>query len=187
MEPSCLHQYTEPKSRNIMSEAIKKKIHEAKEKLANGGYFVNQAQGDLDLFKWLEICLERAKKRKHNDVLVHLATIGKAMEANKEKTIGLTIYQREVRIALFLAQAFEDISAIWYLEDLMMETLRHTKEKELNRIVQEIKSESKKRTREEDKDETERKKPRLIEFEVDPDFEDWLKGDRKFLEGLEEA
>ena len=34
-----------------MSEAIKKKIYEAKKKLTNGGYFVNQAQGDLDLFK----------------------------------------------------------------------------------------------------------------------------------------
>ena len=109
------------------------------------------------------------------------------MEANKEETIGLTIRQREVRIALFLAQAFEDISAIWYLEDLTMETLRYTKEKELNRIIQEIKSESKKRTREEDEDEIERKKPRLIEFKVDPDFKDWLKGDRKFLKGIEEA
>ena len=126
----------------------------------------------IEICETLYIPTERAKKRKHNDVLVHLATIGKAIEANKERMIGLAICRREVRIALFLVWAFKDISAIWYLEDLMMETLRHTKKKELNRIVQEIKSEPNKRTREEDEDETERKKPRLIEFEVDPDFED---------------
>ena len=31
------------------------------------------------------------KKRKYNDILVHLATIGKAMEENPDETIELTI------------------------------------------------------------------------------------------------
>ena len=60
---------------------------------------------------------------------------------------------REVRIALFLARVFEDIGAIWYLQDLSMTTLRKTKQKELDRIEQEIKSQKNKRPREEEETE----------------------------------
>ena len=114
-----------------MSEAIEKKIREAKEKYANGGDFYNQEQGDKNLFKWLEECLERAKGRKNNDIMVHLATIGKAMDNHPDETIELTLSKKEVHIAVFLARAFEDISTIWFLEDLTMQNLRHTRRENL--------------------------------------------------------
>ncbi len=184
MEPFYQHQYTEPKSRNIMSEAIIKKIAEAKEKHKKGEVVFDHEQGDRHLFEWLEEHLERAKGRKHNDVLIHLATIGKAMEERPDETIKLTINDKEVRIALFLARVFEDIGTIWYLQDLSMTTLRKTKQKELKRIEQEIKSQKNKRPREEEETEVPQKKTKFAEFEVDFEFEKWLDGENEFLEGL---
>ena len=168
-----------------MSDALKKKIIEAKEKYAAGESFINQEQGDLDLFKWLEKRLESAKERKYNEILVHLAAIGKAMEDHQRETIGLTISAQEVKIAVFLAKVFEDHAAIWFLQDVTMHTLRKTKGKEMKRIIQELAS--KKRTREEDEDEVPRKKQKQAEFEIDPDFEEWLNGEREFINGIEEA
>ena len=66
-----------------------------------------------------------------------------------------------------------------------MHTLRKTKGKEMKRIIQELAS--KKRTREEDEDEVPRKKQKQAEFEIDPDFEEWLNGEREFIDGIEEA
>src|SRR5277367_1100643 len=103
IEPFYQPQFTNPKSRNTMSEAIEKKIREAKEKYANGENFYNQEQGNKDLFKWLEECLERAKRRKYNDIMVHLTTIGKAMDNNLNETIELTLSKKEVHLAVFLA------------------------------------------------------------------------------------
>ena len=177
-----------------MSEAIERKIREAKKKYANRENFYNHEQGDENLFDWLQECLERAKKRKYNDILVHLATIGKAMEENPDKTIGLTMHHKEVDIAIFLARSFEDLSAIWYLEDLTMETLRKTKSREFNRIIQNMKKDEHpiivktpptlKRQREEELDEAPSKKQKFPEFEIDPDFEGWLTGEQEYLEGI---
>ena len=123
-----------------MSAAIEKKIQQAKERYTTGIGIFDQEQGDKDLFKWLKDYLERAKKRKNNDILVYLATIGKAMEENPDETIELTLHHQEVRIAVFLASTFEDLSAIWYLEDLTMETLRRTKNREFNHIIKNMKT-----------------------------------------------
>ena len=79
-----------------MSAAIEKNICEAKKKYTTRIGIFDQEQGDKDLFKQLKDCLERAKKRKNNDILVHLATIGKAMEENPDETIELTLYHQEV-------------------------------------------------------------------------------------------
>ena len=178
MEPSCLHQYTEPKSRNIMSGAIEQKIREAKEKYAQGEGVFNQEQEDSDLFKWLETCLERAKKRKYNDILVHLATIGKAMENRPTEDIELTLSKSEVRIAVFMAIAFEDPAAIWFLQDLTIDTLRKTKGREYKRILANLKTEK----------ERPMKKQKTSEWEIDDEeFEKWLNGENEFLEGVEEV
>ena len=188
MEPFYQTQSTDPKSRSTMSEAIEKKIQEAKKRHATGEEFYNQEQGDKNLFKWLEECLERAKGRKNNDIMVHLATIGKAMDNHPDATIELTLSKKEVHIAVFLARAFEDISAIWFLEDLTMQNLRHTKKKELDRILSNLeKKPSLKRPREEEPNEVPSKKQKFPEFEIDPDFEGWLNGEREFIEGVDEA
>ena len=187
MEPFYQPQSTEPKSRSTMSEAIEKKIRAAKEKHANGENFYNHEQGDKDLFDWLEECLERAKKRKYNDILVHLTTIGKAMEENPDKTIGLTLHHKEVEIAVFMARAFEDLSAIWYLEDLTMDTLRKTKNREFNCIIKNLKKDEHLIVVETLPDEEPSKKQKFTEFEIDPDFEGWLNGEHEFIEGLDEA
>jgi hypothetical protein len=169
-----------------MSEAIEKKIREAKEKHANKENFYNQEQGDKDLFKWLEECLDRAKRRKYNDIMVHLATIGKAMDNHPDETIGLTLSKKEVHLAVFLARAFEDISAIWFLDDLTMQNLRHTKKREFDRIIRNLKEKpSLKRPREEEPDEVPSKKQKFTEFEIDSDFEGWLTGEQEYLEGID--
>jgi hypothetical protein len=177
-----------------MSAAIKTKVLEAKQRLANNENFYDQKQGDENLFAWLEKCLENAKGRKSNDVLVHLATIGKAMEDHADETIPLTLHHKEVRIAIFLARAFEDLSAIWYLRDLTINTLRKTKQREFDRILQELKETHEpetvllaiptKRKREEDSEEQPSKKQKFSEFEIDTDFEKWLNDEQEFLEGI---
>ena len=178
-----------------MTDKIKNKILEAKQRFAEGYEFHDQDQGeDQDLWEWLEGCLQKAKERRNNDVLVHLALIGKAMEERPDETIPLTLHHQEVQVALFLARAFKDITAVWYLKDLSYHSLRKISQRKFYKILHDLEEPEDtevlaailaKRSREENLDQQPSKKQKFTEFELNEDFDRWLRGENEFLEGID--
>ena len=172
-------------------ERIEQCIQKAYQDQASGRNFLYSVEEGPNLFRQLEGNFETVKRRKHNETLIHLALIGLAMEKHKEETIPLTLSHRDVKVAIFLAKAFPNVDTIWYLMDVSPENIKDLKQNYLNLILKEL-GDKKKTTlplngKRRLGEETSFSTKKICTTWDDQDFEEWLNGDKEFLDGLDQV